>query len=84
MTTCLGKRCLFSVLCAYFVNGMCGVCVCVCVCCVCVCVCVCFHFGFEGEMYDLIVLIPDHHLSIYLSKTSGRNLNPILRLYHWF
>ena len=29
------------------------------------CVCPSFPFGFEGGMWDLLVLIPDHCLSIY-------------------
>ena len=29
------------------------------------CVCSSFHFDFEGGTWDLIVLIPDHCLSIY-------------------
>ena len=28
--------------------------------------CSSFPFGIEGEMWDVIVLIPDHYLSIYL------------------
>ena len=28
--------------------------------------CASFPFGFQGGMWDLIVLIPDHWLSIYL------------------
>ena len=27
-----------------------------------------FPFGFEGRMWDLIVSVPDHCLSFYLSK----------------
>ena len=30
-----------------------------------VCVCASFPFGFEGGMWDLIVLVPDHCLSFY-------------------
>ena len=31
-----------------------------------VCVCVCFcPFGFEGGMWDLIALVPDHCISLY-------------------
>ena len=30
-------------------------------------VCVSFPFGFEGGMWDLIIVIPDHCLSIYFS-----------------
>ena len=31
------------------------------------CVCPSFHFGIEVGMWDVIVLIPDHCLSIYFS-----------------
>ena len=62
MTTCLGKNCLFALLCCVlsFVHQFVCVCVCVCVCmcvCVCVCVCVCASFpvGFEVRMLNLIV-----------------------------
>ena len=53
MTTCLGKRCLFGLLCVSFVNAYQFVCVSF------------FLFVFEGGVWDLIVLIPDHRLSIY-------------------
>ena len=38
----------------------------------CVCVCVCARallsrFGFEGGMWDFIVLVPDHCLSFYFA-----------------
>ena len=55
MTTCLGKCCSFSFLCVSFVNVH-----------EFLCVCASFPFGFEGGMWNLIVLIPDHCLSIYL------------------
>ena len=51
------------------------VCVCVCVCararlraCVraCVCVCASFLFGFEGGMWDLIVIVPDRDLYLLM------------------
>ena len=32
-----------------------------------ICVCSSFPFGFEDGMLDLIVFIPDHCLSIYIS-----------------
>ena len=32
-----------------------------------VCVCVSFPFGFEGGMWDLIVLIPDRCVSVYFA-----------------
>ena len=46
MTICLGRSCAFSLLCVSFVN-------------IYQFVCPSFPFGFEGEMWDLIVLIPD-------------------------
>ena len=56
MTTCLGKSCSFGLPRVPFVN--------------------CsdyvfsyFPFGFEGRMRDLIVSVPDHCLSFYLSLT---------------
>ena len=30
-----------------------------------------FSFGFEGEMCDLVVLIPEHYLSITLSQNTA-------------
>ena len=33
-----------------------------------ICVCASFPFGFEGWMWDLIVLVPDHCLSSYLGQ----------------
>ena len=52
MTTCLGKSCPFGLLRVSFVNvyHFCG--------------CLSFPFVFEGGMWDLIELIPDHCLSI--------------------
>ena len=32
-----------------------------------ICVCTSFHFDFEGGMWDLIVLVPDHCLSFYFT-----------------
>ena len=58
MTTCLGKSCLFGLLCMSFVNVYQIVCV---------CVCPSFRFGIESGMWDVVVLIPDHCLSIYLN-----------------
>ena len=55
MTTCLGKSCSFGVLCVSswaFVK---------------VRVCPSFPFDIEGRTWVVIVLIPDHCLSIYLS-----------------
>ena len=34
-----------------------------------------FPFGFEGGMWDLIVLLPDHCLSIYFSRSLDDHLN---------
>ena len=53
MTICLGKSCPFGLLCVSFVNVYQFLCVSF------------FSFGFEGGMWDLIVLISDHCLSIY-------------------
>ena len=50
MTTCLGNSCSFSLLCVSFVN---------------VSVCAPFPFGFEGGMWDLIVVVPDQCLSFF-------------------
>ena len=56
MTTCLGKSCSFGLLCVHFVNVYEFVCA------------VFFPFEFEGGMWDLIVLIPDHYFSIYFRQ----------------
>ena len=53
MSTCLGKSSSFDLLCVSFVNVYQFS------------VCPSFHFGIEGGMWDVIVLIPDHCLSIY-------------------
>ena len=53
MTTCLGKCCSFGLLLVSFVNVYQF------------CVCPSFPFGFKGGMWDMIVLVPDHCLSIY-------------------
>ena len=54
MTTCLGKSWSFSSLCVSF-EGVCRI------------WCVSFFsFGIEGRMWVVVVLIPDHCLSIYL------------------
>ena len=47
------KSCSFGLLCASFVNILS------------ICVCASFSFGFEGGMWDLIVFIFYHCLSIY-------------------
>ena len=31
------------------------------------CVCASFSFGFEGGIWDMIVLVPDHCLSFYFN-----------------
>ena len=33
-----------------------------------VCACVSFSLGYEDEMWDLIVLVPDHCLSFYFTS----------------
>ena len=53
MTTCLGKSCSFGLPCMSFMNIYQFY--------------VHFSFGFEGRMWDVIVLILDHCLSIYFS-----------------
>ena len=55
MTTCLRKSCSFGLLCVSFVNVYQFLCV------------SSFPFGFEGGMWDVIVLIPDHCLSIFFA-----------------
>ena len=54
MTTCLGKSCSFGLQCVSFVNVY-QFCVCV----------LLSPFGFEGVIWDWIVFIPGHCLSIY-------------------
>ena len=53
MTTCLGKSCSFGLPCMSFMNIYQFY--------------VHLSFGFEGRMWDVIVLILDHCLSIYFS-----------------
>ena len=55
MTTYLGKSCSFAILYVSFMNVYQFFSVCL------------FPFRFEGGMLDLVVLIPDHCLSIYFS-----------------
>ena len=57
MTTSLRKSCSFGLLCLSFMN-------------VYQFLCASFPFGFKGGMWDLIVLVPDHYLS--LSFAIGR------------
>ena len=40
------------------------------------CVCASFLFGFESGMWDLIVLIPDHCLSIYFITRRTTSIFP--------
>ena len=47
MTTCLGKRCSFSFTVHVFRERLSA------------CVCASFPFGFDGRMWDLIVLVPE-------------------------
>ena len=58
MTTCLGKSCSFGLPRVPFVN-----------CCqfMYLVVVFFFHFGFESRMWDLIVSVPDHCLSLYFT-----------------
>ena len=58
MTSCLGKSCSFGLLCLCFM----GVCQILYV--------SFFPFGAEGRMWDVIVLIPDHCLSISFKTPS--------------
>ena len=55
MTTCMGKSYSFGLLCVSFVGvGQ-------------ILSCPSFLFGIEEGMWDVIVLIPDHCLSIYFA-----------------
>ena len=56
MTTCLGKSCSFGLLCESFVNVFQMY------------VFISFPFGFGGGMWDLIILISDHCISIYFTS----------------
>ena len=51
MNIWLGKICSFGLLCMSFVNFY-------------EYVCASFHYSFEGGMWDMTVLIPDHCLAI--------------------
>ena len=43
--------------------------------------CASFPFGFEGGMWGLIVLVPDHCLSLYFSSISSWNeISPELEI----
>ena len=56
MTICLGKSSSFGLLCVSFMNF--------------INLCSSFPFSFDGGLWNLIVLIPDHCLSIYFSCLS--------------
>ena len=58
MTTCLGKRCSFGLPCMFFVNMY-------------QCVCASSLFCFDGALWGLIVLGPDHCLSFCFSLRFG-------------
>ena len=55
MTTCMGKRCCFGLPCMSFVNVYLFVYV------------ISLPCGFEGDVWDLLVLIPGHFISFYIS-----------------
>ena len=55
MTTCFGKSCSFGIQCVSFVDVLS------------VSVCSSFPFDFEGGMWDLIVLIPNHCICSYFA-----------------
>ena len=65
MNTCSGKRAVHSVNCACLSRAL-----------VKFCVCPSFPFGIEGGMWDVIVLIPDHCLSIYFVLAFYNTLSP--------
>ena len=61
MTTCLGKSCSFGLLRMTFVS-------------VCQILCVSsFPFGIKGRMWVVIVLIPDHCLSVYFTSYANKS-----------
>ena len=57
MTTCLGKSCSFGLLSVCVLHERLSI-----------CACVSLSFGFEGEMWNLIILVPDHCLSFYFGR----------------
>ena len=70
MPTCLGKRCSFGILCVSFEIVYQ------------IFVCPSFPFGIEGGMWDVIVLIRDHCLSIYfpiLNKIISKTVSYFLK-----
>ena len=62
MTICLGKRSLFGLMCVSFMNF--------------INLCSSFPFSFDGGLWNLIVSIPDHCLSIYFSCLSDLASSP--------
>ena len=62
MTICLGKRSSFGLMCVSFMNF--------------INLCSSFPFSFDGGLWNLIVLIPDHCLSIYFSCLSDLASSP--------
>ena len=60
MTTCLGKDLFFGFFCMSFINILS------------ICVFTSFTFGLEGEIWDLLVIIPDHWLSFYFDFEISR------------
>ena len=69
MITCLGKSCLFGLIC---------ICNCACLSCALVKFCVfpSFPFRIEGEMWDVIVLFLDHCLSIFSTVGNHGRAHP--------
>ena len=64
MTTCLGKSRPFGLLCVSIVKVYESLSI---------CMCASFSFGFDGGMWDLIVLVPDHCLSFTLPQSHKVN-----------
>ena len=62
MTICLGKRSSLGLMCVSFMNF--------------INLCSSFPFSFDGGLWNLIVLIPDHSLSIYFSCLSDLASSP--------
>ena len=68
MNKCMRMSCSFGLPCVSFVKAyhfVCVVCACLSWALVKFCTCASFSFGIKGGMWDVIVLIPDHCLSIY-------------------
>ena len=47
------------------------------------CVCASFPFGFEGVVWNLIVLVPDHFLSFYFVHQNFYSLYMIITMVGW-